>query len=154
MKKDAVVLSWQSSPVTDLLADAAVAILMHAQGGGASVRMSGSPCGAGSSDDGDVGETTLQPKSINEKRLRIAKQLLEEQFSDVSADIEKGTFIIRVSSNAKNEETREIESKVVICGVKIVFNDKLGCELRVRCADEKVGGNVKQCLCLLAAVTN
>ena len=156
-----VTIEWEASPVSDMLADAAVALVMHAQGSAAGIRISSKPCNHGGKSVGEKrgveegqeeggkkknriweGED-ISEMTPNEVRLRMANKLLKSQFSKVDVDYDLGTYVITCECAADKSEVR--------CDVSIDFDEENdGCVIRVQCDDEGQGGAVRECLRQLA----
>ena len=83
--------------------------------------------------------------SADQVRLRVALRLLGELYADVTADFDKGTFVVKCE---------KAEGKDVICEVGIIFEeDGSGCKIRVQCEDEAQGICIRNCLRQLADAT-
>jgi len=153
VRKNACSIEWESSPVGDLLADSVVAIIMHAQSAGASIRMSGTPCKEKGGGEGATTKTEESAEEIKKKRLALAERLLKEQFSNVVSNLDSGTFVIKFYKKAKAAASED-GSGEILCGVKIVFtDDNSGCQIRVRCENDSVGKSVKECLSRMATAS-
>lgn len=157
-RKGIAIVEWEASPAADVIADALIALLMHAQSSAASIRLSSKPCSHSrvSDDDGEGFEPSAKKQRSNdenltESRLKLIKEILKDQFADVEAVYEGnvGTYEIKVDCGfeAKTKEDEEL-----ICTVKVRFDDALGsyAEISVECLDEKLGKNVRECLRNLA----
>ena len=83
------IVKWKASPAGDVVADALIALIMHAQSSAASIRLSSKPCRHGRSYD--ASEDDIETKkarvdesmSLSEDRLRLINKTLEEQFGKV-----------------------------------------------------------------------
>ena len=167
-------LDWDAGPVGDLLADSAIALIMHAQSSAAGVRLASRPCGGGGggggrphdSDtgtdaDADTGTDKKKRKkrentpflegedltglTSNEIRLRVARKLLLDLYADVTADLSTGSFVINCE---------KVDGKDVVCEVNITFDeDGQGCKIRVQCEDETQGMGIRNCLRQMADAT-
>jgi len=148
-----VKLAWAASPVNDMLADACVALIMHAQSSAASIRITSKPCfhekeeeEEEEEEEGGGRKKSKVEESPKEVRLRMAKKLLDDLFKDVEADMEKGIFTVKCEVNKEKED--------VVCVVTLEFSeDNSGCRVSVDCADEQQGGLVKDCIMQLGKAT-
>ena len=108
----AAIVEWDATPEADVLADAVVALIMHAQSSAASVRMTSQPCSHYRQDDprtkeevedGDVNSRSKRSKTrsaATEGRLKYIYQSLKGQFENVEAVYEgnEGTYDIQTDS--------------------------------------------------------
>jgi len=166
---------WEAGPAGDVLADAVVSLLMHAQSSAASIRLTGSPCGhrrrrdgaeevgdSDSDENGDSGPSgkkqrhrdTTEEGGKGEKRLRLIHDALREQFDSVEATYEGGhvgTYEIRTDCGLESGSLGEDDR--LACNVKVKFLDAAGteAEVEVECRDGKLAGNVRDCVRNVAA---
>lgn len=156
-----LLLQWDASPVNDMLADAAVALIMHAQTSAATIRVTSRPCNhSGGNDEGGrkAKKGKVDWKAIKESRLKKAGEMLKEQFRDVEEDLENGVFKVMCLRNpafievledddevAKKEEKKDED--LVLCEVTCEFEDGGGgVRVRVECEDEVQGKLVQDCM--------
>eukprot|EP00588_Corethron_pennatum_P002225 CAMPEP_0194287154 /NCGR_PEP_ID=MMETSP0169-20130528/34082_1 /TAXON_ID=218684 /ORGANISM="Corethron pennatum, Strain L29A3" /LENGTH=821 /DNA_ID=CAMNT_0039033767 /DNA_START=48 /DNA_END=2513 /DNA_ORIENTATION=+ len=147
------IVAWESGPVEDVLADAAVALLMHAQSSSAAVRMAGRPCNhhAKRARTGGGGEGDLVD---NVTRLQLLHKMLRCQYESVQPDFEAGTFVIG-SAHADREEGNDTSpvgelsaTQPAVCTIKIEFESEDGsnAKLTVEGDDYKMNANVRDCV--------
>lgn len=157
-------VEWEASPVGDVLADAVVALLMHAQSSTASIRLTSKPCnhrrramdkGEGEAqEDGEQPankkprEEDVMPSTTTEGRLRLIRDILTNQFETVEAVYEgyTGTFEIRTDTGLESGSLGD--SDVLVCTAKVEFEDNSGtnAKITVECNDGKLASNVQDCL--------
>jgi hypothetical protein len=162
-RKGVAVVEWEASPAGDVIADALIALLMHAQSSSASIRLSSKPChhlrSVDDSNPDDEEPTSKKSRSsseeLTESRLRLIKDTLKDQFETVEAVYEGnvGTFEITTDTGLEAGTTTN-EDGVLICSVKARFEDATGsyAEISVECQDEKLATNVRECLRNLAVI--
>jgi hypothetical protein len=150
--KGVATVSWQASPVGDVIADSVVALLMHAQSSSASIRLTSKPC-RHPRDSSSIDEQTQKKNRSGddvgvEERLRFLYSTLKDQFQNVEATYEAycGKFEITTDSGLEPDVLNE-DGKL-ICVVTVSFDDKSanGAEISVECKDEKLAANVQSCL--------
>lgn len=160
-RKGVAVVEWEASPAGDVIADALIALLMHAQSSSASIRLSSKPCRHPRSVDPNPDDEEPSSKKsrssseeLTESRLRLIKDTLKDQFETVEAVYEGnvGSFEITTDSGLDSGATNE--DGVLICTVKARFEDATGsyAEISVECQDEKLATNVRECLRNLAVI--
>ncbi|GMH93832.1 hypothetical protein TrVE_jg1883 [Triparma verrucosa] len=158
-----LILSWNASPVADMLADAAVALIMHSQTSAASIRITSKPCNHGiregeeKEDNKKKKKEELSPRSA---RLKIVNRLLLDQFSRVEADYDGGKFTVTCEKTtppppppegAEEDKMDVEEKKTVECFVTVRFEeDGSGCSVRVECEEGEQGRLVQDSLKQLA----
>ncbi len=141
------IVEWKASPITDILADSVIALLMHTQSSAASIRLTSKPCYHGRSPDTD--ETEDGPEKKRSKSiLRMFHDTLLKQFEDIEATFEakKATFEIKTDAG--------LESGALTIGEKLVCNvivelpqeNSMNAKISVDCSDLKLAGNVQECL--------
>jgi cleavage and polyadenylation specificity factor subunit 3 len=168
-------VEWDASPSRDVLADAVVALLMHAQSSAASVRLTSQPCRHDRPMDtnDDWATTTKKVKveaedddndkseaSVMASRLRFLYATLKEQFQHVEAVYDeaayKGTYEIVTEPglsevNAVGDDNHDDNNKddgKLRCVVSVEFDSSLAQQARVtvECRDEKFGKHVQLCM--------
>lgn len=155
--KGIATVKWDANPVSDMIADAIIALLMHAQSSTASIRITSKPCCRRSDSE------RLPPsKKIREyekssdivgHRLKLAFDLLCSHFEDVQQIIDlehfKGEFI--VSSDMNTSDTND-GTPDAMCIVTIEFGDSraIDAKISVQSDDEKLASNVREHLSSLA----
>ena len=135
------------------VADSVVALIMHAQSSAASIRLTGRPC---SHRRKKLREGDDQPSM--EEHLRALHQTLSDQFLSVEATYEarKGTFEVKLDAKGGvNDEGGEESNNEVVCTATVEFEDDLDAtaKITVECEDEKLAGNVRECLQNVAAAS-
>jgi cleavage and polyadenylation specificity factor subunit 3 len=159
-----VTVEWDCSSVGDVIADSVVALIMHAQGSAASIRLTSQPCnhrrkkpreGIDGAEDEDK-----QKDDEAEVFLRALHQALKDQFLFVEATYEanKGTFEVRIDANTvksgkegdeDNDDNNEEEvDGGIVCVAIVEFNDGFvgTAKITVESEDEKLAYNVRACL--------
>jgi cleavage and polyadenylation specificity factor subunit 3 len=159
-----VTVEWDCSSVGDVIADSVVALIMHAQGSAASIRLTSQPCnhrrkkpreGIDGAEDEDQ-----QKDDEAEVFLRALHQALKDQFLFVEATYEanKGTFEVRIDANTvksgkegdeDNDDNNEEEvDGGIVCVAIVEFNDGFvgTAKITVKSEDEKLASNVRACL--------
>lgn len=156
-----VIVEWLASPAGDMIADAVVALLMHAQSSAASIRLTSKPCRHSRSDD-NAGTADGEPankkakeseEDATETRLRLMHETLKKQFEAVEAVYEGKTASFEIKLDTTLESGVELgDDGVLICTAKVEFEDDLGVNaiITVECPDKKIATNVQGCLRNLA----
>ncbi|KAL7434792.1 hypothetical protein ACHAXH_005605 [Discostella pseudostelligera] len=156
-----VTVEWDCSSVGDVIADAVVALIMHAQTSAASIRLTGRPCSHRRKklrEDEEMDEAEL--KKQTEDYLRASHQALKDQFLTVEATYEanRGTFEIKIdaSTNINKEKGGTVKSDeeedddgAVVCLATVEFENGLvdgTAKITVESEDEKLASNVRVCL--------
>jgi Pre-mRNA 3'-end-processing endonuclease polyadenylation factor C-term len=152
-------VEWEASPSGDMIADAVVALIMHAQSSAASIRLTSKPCRhSGPIEDEESAEQPAQKKAkaagqddddgSTEKRLRFLHQTLLKQFESVETvyDAKSATFEIKLDTALESGITMDEDGKLT-CTAKVEFDDLgLNATITVECKDKKVATNVQDCL--------
>jgi len=165
------IVEWDANPVCDMLSDAVIALIMHAQGSAASIRLTGSPCcgkkkvkkedGIGSdlpnkktrSDDGN---RPSDDSDIILNRFESVHTFLNEQFDNVKMELDFSESLSAIfyvygdlPSDAPTDEGKNSSlSLPVTCTVKLEFENKLGinAKLNVSGESEKIVSNIRSSL--------
>lgn len=152
-KEGVATVEWIASPQGDILADAVVALLMHAQSSAASIRLTSKPCRHQNDKPDPEEQPTKRVKQETssentESRLRFVYTTLKDQFENVDALFEgnKGSFEITLDASVDDEALDE-DGKMR-CTVSVEFHDSSGTNATVltECKDEAVANNVRTCL--------
>ena len=149
-------VSWDASPAGDILADAVVALLMHAQSSIASIRLTSKPCGhrrKKTSEDNDEPASKKQKEEestedIVESRLRLIHNTLLEQFDNVEATYEGSTASFEIQTDTGLEKY-PADGGILTCTVKVEFEDDTnGAEAKVtvECEDATLAANLQECV--------
>lgn len=145
-------MEWEASPAGDMIADAVVALVMHAQSSAASIRLTSKPCrhSRPSEVDDDEPASKKQRDGSTQDRLRLIHEALKKQFESVEAVYEgnMGSFDISLESSGADDEDDALQ-----CTVKVSFENELGvnAKIEVESKDEKLAANVQECLQNLSA---
>jgi Pre-mRNA 3'-end-processing endonuclease polyadenylation factor C-term len=165
-------VEWMASPSSDVLADAVVALLMHAQSSPASIRLTSQPCRhrsfSGGSDNLDGSNKKLKrdgedsndgdSMSVMASRMRFLYATLREQFQNVEAVYDEGAgkasyeivTDIGLGTNAAtdSDDTGVDPSDGIKCLVSVEFTsgEAEEAKVEVECRDEKLGQRVQMCL--------
>eukprot|EP00980_Cylindrotheca_fusiformis_P030341 scaffold24664_cov230-Cylindrotheca_fusiformis.AAC.3 len=151
-RKGVAVVEWEASPAGDVIADALIALLMHAQSSSASIRLSSKPCRHPRSNDDDQQPTTKKPRStseeLTESRLRLIKDTLKDQFESVETLYEGNVATYEITTDGGLDSGTASEDGTLTCTVKVQFDDSTGtyAQISVECSDEKLASNVRECL--------
>mmetsp|Transcript_46369 Transcript_46369/g.112419 ORF Transcript_46369/g.112419 Transcript_46369/m.112419 type:complete len:730 (+) Transcript_46369:22-2211(+) len=146
-RKGIAVVEWEASPAADVIADALIALLMHAQSSAASIRLSSQPHHHPKTDEGEPSAKKQRSEDLTENRLQLIKGILRDQFANVEAVYEGNTGTYEITTDCGLESKASEEDKLV-CTVKVSFDDASGsyAEISVECEDEKLATNVRECL--------
>lgn len=160
------IVEWEASPAGDVVADALIALIMHAQSSAASIRLSSKPCRHPRADDYSEDDTTSGDgssakkarhgdSSLTENRLRLINDTLRDQFGQVEAIYEGNAASYDITTDTGLESGVVEENEPLICAVKVSFSDASGgvAEIQVECVDEKLATNVRECLKNLTKAT-
>lgn len=150
-------VSWDASPAGDILADAVVALLMHAQSSVASIRLTSKPCGhrrtkAAADDDEEEPAAKKQRESdastVIESRLRLVHNTLRESYENVEATYEANSASFEIQTDTGLEDGIPADGGILVCNVKIDFEDEGAAEAKItaECEDGKLAANIKECI--------
>ena len=155
-KNDGVaIVEWEASPAGDVIADALIALIMHAQSSPASIRLTSKPCRhpRASEEEKPKSKRSRKAETLTENRLKLIKDTLLDQFEDVEAVYEgnMATYEIKTDTGLDAGVIRE-EEEPLTCTAKVSFEDSNGgnAEILVECVDKKLASNVQGCLRNLA----
>jgi hypothetical protein len=158
-KNDAVaVVEWEASPAGDVIADALIALIMHAQSSPASIRLTSKPCRhprAEKDDEEDTPETkksTKNEETLTMNRLRLIKHTLLDQFRNVEVVYEGNAATYEITTDTGLDTVVVPGEEPLVCTAKVAFADSNGgtAEISVECVDKKLASNVQECLRNLA----
>jgi len=135
---------WKASPITDILADSVIALLMHAQSSAASIRLTSKPCSHGRDIEDEGKPNTKRPKSI----FQVFYDTLSQQFKTVEAVYEARRATFEVRTDAGLESGALLAGEELVCNVSVHFKEKDSPEAKVtvECTDAKLASNVQECL--------
>mmetsp|Transcript_20983 Transcript_20983/g.45759 ORF Transcript_20983/g.45759 Transcript_20983/m.45759 type:complete len:746 (+) Transcript_20983:225-2462(+) len=148
-------VSWDASPAGDILADAVVALLMHAQSSVASIRLTSKPCGhrrKKAAADEEEPATKRQRESealtVVESRLRLVHDTLLESYEDVEATYEANSASFEIQTDTGLETGIPADGGILVCTVKVDFGGEGAgdAKITVECEDAKLATNVKECI--------
>jgi hypothetical protein len=150
------IVEWEASPANDVIADAVIALLMHAQSSAASIRLTSKPCCHPRAVEVEDEPSAKKPKTTAESRLRLIRDALLDQFEKVEAVYDAGnkaTYEISIDCPFDSEVVLG-EDGTLPCIATVEFHDDLGIDatITVECEDKKLAHNVQECLRNLAAV--
>jgi hypothetical protein len=151
------VVEWEASPAGDVIADAVIALLMHAQSSAASIRLTSKPCRHPRAQDDDGEPSAKKPREddegLTESRLRLICDTLRDQFDQVEAVYEGNIGTYEITMDTGLESGVADENGVLTCTAKVVFEDSVvgNAEITVECPDQKLASNVQECLRNLAS---
>lgn len=149
------IVKWKASPAGDVVADALIALIMHAQSSAASIRLSSKPCrhprasdDSQDDDEGDAKKARLDGMSLTENRLRFINDTLRDQFGKVEAVYEGNSASYEITTDTSLESGIVKDNEEITCAVNVSFPDHSGgiAEIRVECLDKQLASNVQDCL--------
>lgn len=143
-------VEWNANPVSDLLADSAIALLMHAQSSAASIRLTSKPCSHRSIkrefiDDDQPNSKKI--KSVYQSFVEAVHKILSDQFEIVQVTLDENSALFQLQTEVVlNSETGQQES--VKCEVYLEFlgDTETNFKLKVHCDDKKIAGNIRDCI--------
>ena len=156
--KGVVIVEWEASPAGDMIADAVVALVMHAQSSAASIRLTSKPCRhSRPSEEEDEPAMKKQreedrAEGCTEDRLRLIHDTLKKQFELVEAVYEGKTATFEIKTDT-SFESGLLDDGFLKCSVRVEFENALGvnAKIEVECKDAKLAANVQECLRNLSA---
>lgn len=144
------IVEWEASPAGDVIADAVIALLMHAQSSAASIRLTSKPCRhpRPSDEDSTPSSKKSRAEDVTQSRLVLIKDTLKDQFEKVEAVYEGNTGTFEILTDSGLESTAVTEDGELTCTAKVAFADATGsqAEITVECADHKLAQHVQECL--------
>ena len=145
--KGIALVEWEASQAGDVIADAVIALLMHAQSSAASIRLTSKPCNHARPSKRSRADDSA------ESRLLLVKDTLKDQFETVEAVYEGNTGVFEIISDSGLESNAVSEDGRLTCTAKVAFSDETGkvAEITVECADRKLALQVQECLKGIAA---
>lgn len=151
--KGVAVVEWEASPAGDVIADAVIALLMHAQSSAASIRLTSKPCRhpRPTDDDPESSSKKMRAEDMTQKHLILIRDTLKDQFDQVEAVYEGNTGTFEITTDTGLETNAE--DGVLECTAKVTFADDSGshAEIAVECVDQKLAMHVRECLNGIAA---
>ena len=162
------IVEWDASPANDVIADAVVALIMHAQSSAASIRLTSKPCRHQSrrtrDDDGNEELEGNEPlnkvargddETISCGRLKLIGDALQEQFQEVERVLEgnRATYEITTDGGFDAAGAAPDGTLLLLCHVAVDFDDDYGtnAQVTVECTDTKLASHVRDCIRNLAA---
>ena len=153
--KSVAIVEWEASPAGDVIADAVIALLMHAQSSAASIRLTSKPCRHPRSVEDEDGPSSKKAREddLASSRLKLIADTLRDQFAEVEAVYEGNTGSFEIKTNTDLESGAADEKGAIICTLKVEFDDAMAqnAEISVECPDSKLAANVQDCIKNLAA---
>jgi len=153
LKNGVVTVEWEASPAGDVIADSVVALIMHAQSSGASIRLTSKPCRhpRDDSSEDDSAQKKIKAEDDNvlvHSRLRFVCALLKEQFQNVEAVYEGSRATYEIETDAGLESGVLDDEGKLKCMVSVEFDDEAAslAKISVECADKKIATNVQDML--------
>lgn len=148
-----VTVEWEASPAGDVIADAVVALIMHAQSSAASIRYTSKPChrprdiSSSPTNEDETTQKKIKPDDLVSNRLRFIRSVLKEQFQNVEAvyDAYKGTYEIVTDTGFEATSTTD---GALQCQVIVEFDNALAstAKITVECQDHKIASNIQTTL--------
>ena len=151
IKRGVATVEWQASPAGDVIADAVVALLMHAQSSSASIRLSSKPCrhsiDAGLSDnDKDTKKKREERNELVENRLRYVHTVLKGQFRNVEVVYEGNEASYEIITDSGLESVISLDDNGKLkCQITVTVDSITGMNaaINVECTDAKLATNIK-----------
>lgn len=152
------IVNWEANPAGDVVADALIALIMHAQSSVASIRLSSKPCRHPRVDkndednNGKEGSLAKKPRhdrvSLTENRLRLIQDTLKDQFDRVETVYEGNTASYEIMTDTGVESGLVQKEEPITCTVNVSFPNTFGgiAKIKVKCIDQKLASNVQECL--------
>lgn len=161
-------VEWDASPANDVIADAVVALVMHAQSSAASIRITSKPCrhrsrrprdgGEGGDEDEENVDEPVNKMARGEEtttfnRLKLIGNALRDQFKDVECVFESNRASYEITTDCGFDAAAVSEDGTLQCHVAVEFDDEFGnnAEVTVECADAKLASHVRDCIRNVAA---
>ena len=154
-KKGVVTVEWEASPAGDVIADSVVALIMHAQSCGASIRLTSKPCrhprdSALQDDSSGLKKVKIENggSELVHSRLRFVRALLKEQFQNVEAAYEATRATYEIETDAGLEDGLLDDDGKLKCSVTVEFDDSSAslAKISVECTDNKLATNIQNML--------
>lgn len=147
--KGVAIVEWLASPAGDVIADSAVALLMHAQSSAASIRLTSKPCRHPRDPDADVqGKKKSKATDSVMERLRFLYATLKDQFQNVEASYEGTRGVFEITTDSGLDADMSDEDGTLTCTVTIQLHglSATAAQISVESRDEKLAANVRACL--------
>lgn len=147
-------MEWEASPAGDVIADAVVALLMHAQSSTASIRLTSKPCRHPRVSEEEASKKQKREEhTTSESRLRLVYDTLKDQFETVEAVYEGNTGTFEITTDSGLGSSSLADDGWLVCTATVAFVDDSGkvAKITVECTDKKLAANVQECLQNLAA---
>jgi len=147
ISKGVAIVEWEASQAGDVIADAVIALLMHAQSSTASIRMTSKPCCH------PRPSKRSRADDAAESRLLLVKDTLSDQFQLVEAVYEGNTGTFEITTDSGLESNAVSEGGILTCTATVAFSDESGADAKitVECLDKKLALQVQECLKGIAA---
>lgn len=140
-------VEWEASPAGDLVADSVVALILHAQGSAASIRLTSQPCRHRTIDEAPSKRVKVEEgsESVAQDRLRLIYRVLKEQFQHVEAVYESLSGTYEVSTDSALDASALDDDGKLKCSVRVVFSDSTGADAKVavESRDSKLASNIQ-----------
>ena len=157
-------VEWDASPANDVIADAVVALVMHAQSSAASIRITSKPCrhrsrrprdGEEEEENGDepMNKVARSEETSTFGRLKLIGDSLRDQFKEVECVFESNRATYEITTDCGFDTAAVSEDDTLLCHVAVEFDDEFGnnAEVTVECADTKLASHVRDCIRNVAA---
>ena len=160
-------VEWDASPANDVIADAVVALVMHAQSSAASIRITSKPCrhrsrrprdGREEKEDEENGDEPVNKMARGEEtttysRLKLIGDALRDQFQEVECVFESNRASYEITTDCGFDAAAVSDNGTLLCHVAVEFDDEFGnnAEVTVECADAKLASHVRDCIRNVAA---
>lgn len=157
-------VEWDASPANDVIADAVVALVMHAQSSAASIRITSKPCrhrsrrprdGEEEEENGDepMNKVARSEETTTFGRLKLIGDSLRDEFKEVECVFESNRATYEITTDCGFDTAAVSEDGTLLCHVAVEFDDEFGnnAEVTVECADTKLASHVRDCIRNVAA---
>jgi len=149
-KRGIATVEWNASPVSDLVADSVIALLMHAQSSAASIRLTSKPCSHRSikrefQDDDQPNNKKI--KSVYQSFVETVHKILSDQFETVQVTLDENSAMFQLQTElVLNSETGLQESMKCEVYLQFIGDIEMNIKLKIKCDDKKIAANIRDCI--------
>lgn len=148
-KKGVAFIEWEASPANDVIADAIIALIMHAQSSAASIRLTSKPCRhPRAAEDEPSNKISRDESTTTTSRLKLIADSIKDQFEKVETVYEGNSATYEITTDCGHDTNAISEDGTLVCNVKVEFEDERGNNalITVECEDTKLANNIKDCI--------
>lgn len=153
--KGVATVSWEASPANDVIADAVVALVMHAQSSTASIRLTSKPCRhPRAAEEEPPSKIARDESTTSTSRLQLIAHTLKDQFEQVETVYDGNNHAnYEITTDCGFDATALSEEGKLVCNVSVQFEDDKGnnATVTVECGDSKIANHVRECIRNLTA---